>query len=54
MSEGLTEYSQFYRNEVSFYDRFAKAEDAPGRIEHCLLELVENKRVADIGCGTGK
>lgn len=47
---------RMYEERAAEYDALIGAEDADGTLRHKLLELVElkDKRVADIGAGTGR
>ena len=51
---GLNEFSKSYYEECDFYEKFSKAEDSLKLIENFLVQVTINKKVLDLGCGTGK
>ncbi|MBI4919053.1 class I SAM-dependent methyltransferase [archaeon] len=50
----LSEGSESYYTKNEIYEEFCDAEDKPGKIFKILKELVKDKVVLDVGCGTGK
>lgn len=50
----LNAESRAYADLAKYYEIFANAEDAPAYVYNFLSEVVKNKRVLDLGCGTGK
>ena len=50
----LSEGSKSYYNEADIYEAFSQAEDFSGQILEFLKNLVLDKDVLDLGCGTGK
>jgi ubiquinone/menaquinone biosynthesis C-methylase UbiE len=52
--QDLSEGSKSYHDEAHVYERFSKAEDAPGYILALLHPITADKEILDIGCGTGK
>jgi ubiquinone/menaquinone biosynthesis C-methylase UbiE len=51
---GLSEHSVFYKENAAVYEKFSKAEDAPGRILKAISLKLKGRIVLDVGCGTGK
>lgn len=45
---------EVYKTKTKIYDKFVQAEDYPKKIEKLILPYIKNKRVLDLGCGTGK
>ena len=50
----LHQDSVYYKDQNNVYERFAEAEDSPGRVLNILNTLLKDKNVLDAGCGTGK
>ena len=46
--------SEFYNGKAYIYEIFSQAEDKPKKITHYFEQIVKNKVVLDLGCGTGK
>lgn len=51
---GLVRGSTSYGSHAALYERFALAQDAPGAVAAFLAPRVRGRRVADVGCGTGR
>jgi ubiquinone/menaquinone biosynthesis C-methylase UbiE len=52
--QNLSEGSKSYHEEANIYERFSQVEDTPKKILKFLTSKVKNKKVLDLGCGTGK